>query len=149
MPKPLPLAQALQRQLAEVGVTVDLRETKTSDEFFGDLLPGNYDLALAGWIADTPDPADFFETLLSSKNCQGDRHSNLSRWKSPAMDAALARFREQPTEDNKRVLNQLVRDEALFVPLIYGQSVVLHSRKIRNVSMSPTGVLTLSAVTVS
>lgn len=149
MPKPLPLAQALQRQLSEVGVTVDLRETKTSDEFFGDLLPGNYDLALAGWIADTPDPADFYETLLSSKNCQGDRHSNLSRWKSPAMDAALARFREQPTEENKRVLNQLIRDEAPFVPLIYGQSVVLHSRKIRNVSMSPTGVLTLSGVTVS
>lgn len=149
MPKPLPLAQAVQRQLAEVGIAVDLREPKTSEQFFDDLVRGNYDLALAGWIADTPDPADFFETLLYSKNFEGERHSNLSRWKSPVMDAALARFRAQPTEEHKRQINQIIRDEAPLVPLIYGQSVVVHSRKIRNVSMNATGVLTLSAVTVS
>jgi ABC-type transport system substrate-binding protein len=149
LPKPLPLAQAVQRQLAEVGIDVALRETTTSDEFFDNLLRGNYDLALAGWIADTPDPADFFETLLWSKMCEGDRHSNLSRWKSSVMDAALARFREQPTEDHKREINRIIRDEAPLVPLIYGQAVVVHSRKIRNVSMTATGMLTLSGVTVS
>ena len=149
MPKPQPLAQAVQRQLAEVGVEATLREPKTSEEFFGDLLRGNYDLALAGWMADTPDPADFYETLLSSKNCEGERHSNLSRWKSPAMDVALARFREFPTEEHKRQINQLIRDEAPLVPLIYGQSVVVHSRKVRNVALTPTGLLTLSGVTVS
>jgi ABC-type transport system substrate-binding protein len=149
MPKPLPLAQAVQRELAEVGIAVDLRETKTSDEFFSDLVRGNYDMALAGWIADTPNPADFFDTLLWSKMCEGDHHSNLSRWKSPVMDAALARFREQPTEEHKKEIHRIVRDEAPLLPLIYGQSVVVHSRRIRNVSMNATGVLTLSEVTVS
>jgi len=148
MPKPLPLAHAVQRQLAEVGIPVDLRETKTNDEFFGDLLRGNYDLALAGWIADTPDPADFFETLLWSKMCGGDKHSNLSRWKNPEMDAALARFREQPTEEHKREIHRIIRDQAPLVPLIYGQSVVVHSRKMRNVSMNATGMLTLSDVII-
>lgn len=149
LPKPLPLAQALQRQIGEAGIEVALRETKTSEEFFADLLRGNYDLALLGWIADTPDPADFFETLLSSRNCQGDRHSNLSRWKSREMDAALARFRQQPSDENKREVNRIIRDEAPLVPLIYGQAVVVHSRKIRNVSMNATGVLTLGAVTMT
>ena len=149
MPKPLPLAQAVARQLADVGIAVELRETKTSDEFFGDLVRGNYDLALAGWIADTPDPADFFEALLWSKMCEGDNHSNHSRWKNAAMDAALARFREEPTEEHKRDIHRIVREEAPLVPLIYGQSVVVHSRKMRNVSVSATGVLTLSGVTVS
>ncbi|MEA2491271.1 MAG: peptide/nickel transport system substrate-binding protein [Acidobacteriota bacterium] len=149
LPKPLPLAQSVQKQLAEIGIEVALRETTTSDEFFDNLLRGNYDLALAGWIADTPDPADFFETLLWSKMCEGDRHSNLSRWRSPVMDAALARFREQPTEEHKREINQIIREAAPLVPLIYGQSVVVHTRKIRNVSMNATGVLTLSAVTVT
>jgi ABC-type transport system substrate-binding protein len=65
------------------------------------------------------------------------------------MDVALARFREQPTEDHKREVHRIVRDEAPLVPLIYGQSVVVHSRKVRNVSMSATGVLTLSGMTVS
>jgi ABC-type transport system substrate-binding protein len=149
MPKPLPLAHAVQRQLAEVGIAVELRETKTSEEFFGDLVRGNYDLALAGWIADTPDPADFFEALLWSKMCEGDNHSNHSRWKNAAMDAALARFREEPTDEHKREIHRIVRDEAPLMPLIYGQSVVVHSRKMRNVVVSATGVLTLSGVTVS
>ncbi|MFP5245593.1 MAG: ABC transporter substrate-binding protein, partial [Thermoanaerobaculia bacterium] len=149
MPKPLPLAHAIQRQLAEIGIAIELRETKTSDEFFGDLVRGNYDLALAGWIADTPDPADYFEALLWSKMCEGDNHSNHSRWKNAVMDAALERFRESPTEENKRDIHRLVREEAPLVPLIYGQSVVVHSRRMRNVSVSATGVLSLAGVTVT
>ena len=149
MPKPLPLAQAVQRQLAEVGIAVELRETKTSEEFFGDLVRGNYDLALAGWIADTPDPADYFEALLWSKMCEGENHSNHSRWKNPAADAALMRFRDDPSEDNKQALHRIIREEAPLVPLIYGQSVVVHSRRMRNVSVSATGVVTLCGITVT
>lgn len=149
MPKPLPVAQTIQKQLAEVGIAVDLQETKTSEEFFSDLIRGNYDLALAGWIADTPDPADFFEALLWSKMTEGENHSNHSRWRNREMDAALARYRDDPSEDHKRELHRLVRDEAPLVPLIYGQSVVLHSRRMRNVAVSATGVLTLAGVTVS
>ena len=149
MPKPLPVAQAIRKQLAEVGITVDLMETNMSEAFFGDLTRGNYDMALAGWIADTPDPADFFEALLWSKMTEGEHHSNHSRWKNAAMDAALARYRETPSEDNKRAIHALVREEAPLVPMIYGQSVVLHSRKMRNVALSATGVLTLAGVTVT
>lgn len=149
MPKPLPAALAIQKQLAEIGVVVDLLETKTGEEFFNDLVRGNYDLALAGWIADTPDPADYFEALLWSKMCEGENHSNHSRWKNPVMDEALMRFREAPTEENKREIHRLVRDEAPLVPLIYGQSVVVHSRKMRNVTMTATGVLSLAEVTMT
>ena len=149
MPKPLPVAQAIKSQLAEIGIVVDLLETKTSEEFFNDLTRGNYDMALAGWISDTPDPADFFEALLWSKMTEGDHHSNHSRWRNAEMDAALAKFRETPSEENKREIHRLVRDEAPLVPLIYGQSVVLHSRRMRNVALSATGVLTLAGVTVS
>lgn len=149
-PKPLPAAQALQKQLAQVGIAVDLRETKTSEEFFGDLVRGNYDLALAGWIADTPDPADFFEALLWSKMCGTENHhSNHSRWRNAAMDAALARFREEPSEEHKREIQRILREEAPLVPLLHGQSVVVHSRRMRNVTANATGVLTLSSITVT
>jgi ABC-type transport system substrate-binding protein len=149
MPRPLPLAQAVRAQLGELGIAVDLRETKTGDEFFGELVRGNYDLALAGWIADTPDPADFFEALLWSKMCEGENHSNHSRWRHSGMDAALARFRESPNESNRREIHRIVREEAPLLPLIYGQSVVVHSRRMRNVAVTATGVLTLSAVTMT
>jgi ABC-type transport system substrate-binding protein len=148
MPKPLPVATLIQKQLAEVGINVELRQPKTSEEFFNDLIRGNYDLALAGWIADTPDPADYYEALLWSKMAEGDNHSNHSRWKNAAADVALMRFRDRPTEEHRRELDRLIREEAPLVPLIYGQSVVVHSRKVRNVSVSATGVLTLSSVTM-
>jgi hypothetical protein len=54
-----------------------------------------------------------------------------------------------PSEENKREIHRLVREQAPLVPLIYGQSVVLHSRRMRNVALSATGVLTLASVTVS
>lgn len=149
MPKPLAVAAEIQRQLAEVGITVVLQETATGEEFFNDLIRGSYDLALAGWIADTPDPADFFEALLWSKMCEGENHSNHSRWKNARMDEALLRFRETPSEENKRELHRLVREEAPLVPLIYGQSVAVHSRRMRNVTVSATGVLSLAGVTLS
>ena len=149
-PKPLPAAQAVQKQLAQVGITVDLRETRTSDEFFGDLVRGNYDLALAGWIADTPDPADFFEALLWSKMCGlENHHSNHSRWRNAAMDAALARFREEPSEEHKREIQRIIREEAPLVPLLHGQSMVAHSRRMRNVTASATGVVRVSGITVT
>lgn len=148
MPKPLPVAMLIQKQLGEIGIAVDLRQPKTGEAFFDDLVRGNYDLALAGWIADTPDPADYYEALLWSKMTEGDNHSNHSRWKNAAADAALARFREEPTDANRRELDRIVREDAPLVPLIYGQSLVVHSRKIRNVSVSATGVLSLASVTM-
>lgn len=148
LPKPLPVATLIRKQLGEVGITVELRQPKTSEEFLNDLVRGNYDLALGGWIADTPDPADYYEALLWSKMTEGDNRSNDSRWKNADADAALMRFREAPTEENRRELDRLVREEAPLVPLIYGQSVIVHSRKIRNVSVSATGVLSLASVTM-
>lgn len=148
MPKPRPVATAIAKQLAAVGIAVDVVQPATGEEFFHDLDRGNFDLALAGWIADTPDPADFFEALLWSKACDGDNRTNSSRWKHPLTDAALMQFREYPTEENKREIHRLVREEAPLVPLIYGQSIVVHSRKVRNVAVSATGVLSLAGATM-
>ncbi len=148
LPKPMAVAQAIRAHLAEVGITVDLRETGNGDEFFADLTRGNFDLALAGWIADNPDPADFFEALLWSKMTEGDNQANPSRWKHPPTDAALAAFREAPTEENRKELERIIREEAPLLPLIYGQSAVSHSRKVRGVSVSSTGIVPLADVSV-
>jgi ABC-type oligopeptide transport system substrate-binding subunit len=145
----MPVAQTIRAHLAEVGITVDLRETGTGEDFLADLTRGNFDLALAGWIADNPDPADFFEALLWSKMTEGENQANPSRWKHPATDAALATFREAPTEENRKELERLVRDEAPLLPLIYGQSVVSHSRKVRGVTLSSTGIVPLAGVSVT
>jgi ABC-type transport system substrate-binding protein len=148
LPKPMAVAQAIRAHLAEVGIAVDLRETSNGEEFFADLTRGNFDLALAGWIADNPDPADFFEALLWSKMTEGDNQANPSRWSHPATDAALAAFREAPTDEHRKELERIIRDEVPLLPLIYGQSVVSHSRKVRGVSLSSTGIVPLAGLSL-
>lgn len=146
LPKPAQVAQTIQRQLGEIGISVSLLATGSSDEFFSALHRGNFDLALAGWIADTPDPADFFEAMLWSASVGGDTHSNYGRWKDAATDLALGRFRTAPTEANRHELDRIIREEVPFIPLMYGQSTAIHARRLRNVAISPIGVLPLAEV---
>lgn len=145
MPKPLLIAQSIQKQLAAFDVQVNLVETTSGERFFNDLAAGNYDMALAGWIADTADPADFFEALLWSKMAEGEHHSNHSHWKDAATDAALQRFRENPTEANRNELFRIINEAAPLLPLVYGQSIVVHARRVKNVAVTSTGVLSLAA----
>jgi ABC-type transport system substrate-binding protein len=141
-------AEAVRSQLAAVGIDVSIVETKSSDDFMATLAGGRFDLGLAGWIADTTDPADFYEALLWSRSIGDENGSNNSRWNDPPTDDALARFRVQPTEENRQRIESIVRDEAPLIPLIYGQSTVIHARKLRNVTISPIGILPLNDISM-
>jgi len=147
--KPLPVAELIRTQLAGAGIRLKVIDTKTSEEFFETLGAGRFDLALGGWIADTPDPADFFEALLSSRVIGSEGHSNYSRWRHPATDAALERFRNDPSDTNRLAIDALVRSEMPLLPLVFGQSSALHSRRLRDVTITATGLLPLADVSIA
>lgn len=145
IPNPQPVAEMVARQLGALGVTVDIVAPKTSDEFFSLCARGDYDLVLGGWIADTPDPADFLESNLHSQHIQspvakGVGNINLGRLKSPKMDEALRRFRESPSAENRGAVFQIVAEEAPLLPLMYGPTVVASAWRVKNVEVSPLGV---------
>jgi ABC-type transport system substrate-binding protein len=145
LPHPRPVAEAIARQLAALGVHVEVVSPRTSDEFFRVCERGDYDLVLGGWIADTPDPADFLESNLHSDHIQspderGVGHINLARLRSAAMDAALRAFREDPTTERRAAVMQLVAEEMPLVPLLYGPTVVVSAWRVKNVDVSPLGV---------
>jgi ABC-type transport system substrate-binding protein len=144
--KPMAVAQAIQTQLAAVGIAVSLHQSHSSDEFFETLNAGRFDLALAGWIADTPDPADFYEALLWSKCLGGENHANNSRWNHAPTDAALLHFRTDPSESNRSAIQAIMTSEVPFVPLVYGHTTVVHSRRLRRVPISPVGLLRLAEI---
>jgi len=148
LPKPMAAAEAVCAQLAAVGIDLAIVETKSSDDFMTTLAGGRFDLALAGWIADTTDPADYYEALLWSRSIGDENGSNNSRWSDPPTDDALARFRIHPIEENRQRIETIVRDEAPLIPLIYGQSTVIHARRLRNVTISPIGILPLNDISM-
>ena len=145
LPHPRPVAEAIARQLAPLGIQVEIVAPRSSDEFFRITERGDYDLVLGGWIADTPDPADFLESNLHSEHIQnpnerGVSHINLARYKNPAMDAALRRFREDPGTDSRSAVLQLVARDVPLMPLLYGPTVVVSAWRVKNVDVSPLGV---------
>jgi peptide/nickel transport system substrate-binding protein len=147
--KPVPVAEIIRKRLLDAGVTVTLVETKTSDEYFQHLSAGRFDLALGGWIADTADPADYYEALLSSHAIGNGTFANYARWNDPATDALLARFRVDPSDANRREIERVIAEGAPFVPLVHGQSAAVHTRRIRNVMLNATGSMSLSSVVVA
>lgn len=146
--KPLPSAQELARQLAAYGITVELIVTKSSEDFFRTLALGEYDMALAGWVADNPDPAEFYESLLSSAQVSTKYQylSNLARWRTPAMDAALAAYRADPSAANRKTITDMIENEAILVPLVYGASTAIRARKVKNIHITPAGHLPFADV---
>jgi peptide/nickel transport system substrate-binding protein len=148
LPRPMAVAEVIRKQLAAAGLDVAIVETKSGDDFVATLATGRFDLALAGWIADTTDAADFYEALFWSRAIGDENGSNNSRWNDPRTDDALARFRVQPTEENRQEIESIVRNEAPLVPLIYGQSTVIHARRLRNVTISPIGILPLNDISM-
>ncbi|MHB0972186.1 MAG: ABC transporter substrate-binding protein [Thermoanaerobaculia bacterium] len=142
LPKPAAVALEVSRQLAEVGIRVDLINTRDIREFFATLGQGEWDLALAGWVADNPDPADFLEALLSKRNIPtgGDFRPNISRYRSDAMEVALRGFRANPTDANRKAIFDLLLEDVPLLPLIQAPAVSAHSRRVRHTPIPATGV---------
>jgi ABC-type transport system substrate-binding protein len=149
--KPLPSAQEIARQLGDYGIRVELIVTTSSENFFSTLARGQYDMALAGWVADNPDPAEFYESLLSSTQVSTPNQylSNLARWRRPEMDAALAAYRADPSPAHRRAITEMIDREAILVPLVYGSSTAVRTRKVKNVYVSPAGHVRFADVQVS
>ena len=112
---------------------------------------GEYDMALAGWVADNPDPAEFYESLLSSAQVSTrDQYlSNLARWRKPEMDAALTAYRADPSPANRKAITDMIENEAILLPLVYGSSTAVRTRKVKNVYISPAGHLRFADVDVT
>jgi ABC-type transport system substrate-binding protein len=151
IPKPLLSAKEIARQIGQYGILVELIVTTSSEDFFRTLALGEYDMALAGWVADNPDPAEFYESLLSSAQVSTKFQylSNLSRWRTREMDAALASYRADPSPANRKVITSMIETEAILVPLVYGASTAIRSHKVRNVHITPAGHLPFCDVDVS
>jgi ABC-type transport system substrate-binding protein len=151
LPRPYETAELIVAQLAQVGVSVELVNTRDSIHYREVTREGSYDLALAGWIADSADPFDFLGANLHSdsipvKDKPHAYASNVSRYRSGEMDDALAEYRRTGDDNALSAVMDLVADDAPLFPLFYGAAIVVHSWRLKNVDLSPTGMPKLDEV---
>jgi cationic peptide transport system substrate-binding protein len=144
LPNPQRVGEYIAAQLGPLGLTVDLVPTASRQEYFARVQRGEYDFALAGWIADTLDPGDFLQANLGAESIPSPLRKtteagNLSRWSNRDTDAALARLREEPRDDQRAALLKKVGEEAPFLPLLYGATIYAHTWKLKGFKPSPLG----------
>lgn len=119
------IALAIQEQLAEIGVTVTINKVSTDEHTayqFGENLDANgvrdYDMIMAGWEADYPDPSGNLMPL-----CQGGNSSNAAAYNNEEVTSLINQQLQlsDPTQRNDLMFQALdiVMDEVPYVYLYY------------------------------
>jgi ABC-type transport system substrate-binding protein len=145
LPNPRKVGELIAAQIDKLGIAAEVVPTATPQEYRARVQSGDYDLALAGWVADTLDPVDFLEATLSSESIPApDRKTvvgaNLSRWRSRETDGTLASLRQEPRDDVRATLLKRIADEVPLFPLMYGPTIYAHSLKVKNFKPAPLGI---------
>lgn len=154
LPHPKETCLLIQKQLAEVGIKVTIVTPKSREDFLRIARAGAVDMVLAGWIADTYDPSDFFEAYLHSDmiptpTVMTATSNNFSHWAHPPMDAALATYRADDSVTNRETILRILAEEAPLLPLLYGKAVTVLSTRVKGFIPSPLVRSPLSSLVLS
>ena len=62
------------------------------------------------------------------------------------MDAALVAYRADPSPAHRKAITDMIEQQAILVPLVYGASTAIRSRKVKNVNITPANHLPFADV---
>lgn len=135
------LAEAIQAQLAAVGIAVDVR-TYEWGTLYADLRAGRFELAAMSWVG-VADPDLYFMTLHSSMVPPAGL--NRGRYASPAMDRLTARGRSVTDPAVRRRIYARVQRRAAHdlpvIPLWWEDRVVVRTTRLVGFEATPSGEL--------
>jgi len=145
---PEELAQKICEYLAESGLNV-----KAVKVPFGELSRkvryGEYDLALWGAINETGDPDALMIPHWDSSNARPGG-TNVSFYKNGNVHSILWKARGtvegRKREELYRIAGKYLYDDAPIVPLVHTCEVLAYNRRVRDITVNPTGLLDLSTV---
>jgi peptide/nickel transport system substrate-binding protein len=134
------LAMAIQQQLSQVGIAVDLRSYEFAT-FYADISRGIFQLAPSRWIGGNEAP-DIFRYSFATSSFP-PHGANRGFYSNPEIDRLLDDTasgvdRQKQKEDYARVQEILARDLPT-INLWYLDTVLVHSRRLQNIHLSPSG----------
>jgi peptide/nickel transport system substrate-binding protein len=148
VPDPIGVSEEIKKQLADIGVKVQIIVPPTYDDFGNMLLEGKHDLALSGWIDTTGHPDYTLNSLLSGKMYV----FNLSRWHNKLFDEKLEAARELPINDiSGRIklyneAQEIFEREAPWIPLFHTKNFVIYNRKVKGIIAYPSSMISYNKV---
>ena len=130
------ILEFLQGEWAQAGIDVSVRVYEWPS-FIGDVIAGNYDIGLIGWLLLTdPDRATYLQFLTGGG-------SNYGGYTNPRVDELLEAGRAETDPEARRAvyreLAQIVTDEAPYIFLLYQGYVVIHTPELQGFEVHPAG----------
>ena len=134
------IAAVLQQQLRDVGVALDIRTFEFAT-FFSDVTSGAYQLYSLRWIGGNEDP-DIFEYAFHSDKFP-PHGANRGFYHNPRVDALIDQARRETDQNVRKRLYAQVQEtlahDVPYVNLWFYDNVLVHSRRVRNISLNPSG----------
>ena len=141
-PDPMRIASLLRADLEAVGIPVEI----VNRDFQSHLhvsRRGEFDLAILGWIADTPDPSNFLDTFFHSRSAIYGSATNIAFYRNAEMDALL----DQGVRETDPARRQEIYEAALaiwardlpLIPLVHGEQITVLRRELEGYDLHPSG----------
>ncbi len=122
MPDPQRLAEAIQADLKEAGITVTL-EPLEFGVFLAKIQNGEHAMVLIGWSGDNGDPDNFYYPLLDQDSAIKPYAQNYSFWRDPEFHRLMLAGQRSVNEKERRAIYeqaaQLVHDQVPAIPLLH------------------------------
>ncbi len=134
------LAAVLQQQLRAIGIDLQLR-TYEFATFYADVSKGAYQIHSLRWIGGNQDP-DIFESIFASESFAPKRQ-NRTFYFNPRVDQLIREARSTIDQEQRKTayfeIQEIVNRDVPYVNLWYFDNVVVHTRRVRNLVVSPAG----------
>jgi len=133
------LSAALQQQLHEVGIALDIRSFEFAT-FLSDVMKGEFQLFSLRWIGGNEDP-DIFEVFDSAKT--PPKGSNRGFYHNPRLDDLLTQGRTETDQAKRKLIysdvQKILAADLPYINLWWGDNVLVHSKRLADVELSPSG----------
>jgi oligopeptide transport system substrate-binding protein len=130
-----------------LGVTITV-EQEEFGTFLRDIDSSSFKMFSLGWVADYPDPQNFLDIKFYSTS-----GNNETKYSSAQVDKLLDQARTETNEQTRNQLyqqaEQLVVNDAPWIPLYHGKSSVLVKPYVKGYAVPPFVVPNLRYVTIS
>jgi len=134
------MAAVLQQQLRDVGIALDIRTFEFAT-FFSDVTHGLFQLYSLRWIGGNEDP-DIFEYIFHSAKFPPNG-ANRGYFSDPRVDALIDHARHELDQNTRKQIfaeiQRTLADQLPYIDLWYFDNVLVHSRRVQNLSLNPSG----------
>ena len=134
------LAAVLQQQLRDVGIALEIRTFEFAT-FFADVTSGAFQLYSLRWIGGNEDP-DIFEYAFHSDKFP-PHGANRGFYSNPRVDTLIDQARRETDQNVRKQLyneiQEVLAEDVPYVNLWFFDNVLVHSRRVRNISLNPSG----------